>query len=726
MKRLAIAALLVAGCGGGTTPKGADHVKPPPPLVAPTPPVAAQRPHDVVSANGTRNDPYYWLRDDTRKDPDVLAYLDAENVYTAAIMKPAEATQQALIAEMRARIKEDDGTVPIFDDGYWYYTRYEAGKQYPIHARRKAAMTAAEEVVLDGNALATGHTYYSIGTWQVSRDGARVAWAEDTVGRRQYTLRVKDLATGELLADTATQIAPDVEWSNDGTTLFYVGKDPVTLREDRVFRHVLGRTGADELVHQEADGSYYTHLQRSKSRRYLLIELEATTNTEYRLVDLDKPAAAPTVFLPRSKDHEYHVDHLDKTFFIRTNSGAKNFQVVKVAAGKQRDRKAWKPVIPHDPERLVSDFVVYRGFVAADVRTGGLAKLWVVPTKGAAFYVTADDPTYTMGVRDTPDAASTRLRYTYDSMVAPTSTFELDVTTGEKELLKQDQIPTYDPSLYTSEYLHATAADGAAIPISVVYKKTTPRDGTAPLWVYGYGSYGSTSDAELVSRVVSLLDRGFVYAIAHVRGGQELGRAWYEAGKLMHKRNTFTDFIAVTEHLVANRYGARDQVFAEGGSAGGLLMGAIANLRPDLYRGVVAYVPFVDVVTTMLDETIPLTTNEFDEWGNPKDKAAYDYMLAYSPYDNVTAQAYPSMFVHTGLWDSQVQYFEPAKWVARLRATKTDGNLVAMYTDMTSGHGGASGRFDKLQLFARALAFALMVRERPDARPGWPAAAGAK
>ncbi|HEY5948010.1 MAG TPA: S9 family peptidase [Kofleriaceae bacterium] len=720
-----VALATLIACGGSPPPNqlpvaAARPVAAPRPTVAPPvargpkPPVAEQRAHEIASPNGNRNDPYYWLRDDARKDPAVLAYLAAENQYAAAVLGSRKQLEDTLFAEMRSRIKEDDSSVPTLDDGYWYYKRFETGKQYPIYARRKGTMQAAEEVVLDGNQLATGHAFYRIGDYAVTRDGKLVAWAEDTVGRNQYALRIKNLATGEVLKDTASNVQPSLEWANDNKTLFYGGKDETTLREDRVFRHVLG--GAHDLVFKEDDGSYYVTLGHTKSRRYILIALDATTNTEYRLIDADRPANPPKVFLARSKDHEYELDHLGNRFVMRTNAGAKNFRLVEVAAGKQNDRKAWKEIVPHRDDTLVEAFALYDKFIAVSVRSGGLRKVSVLPKQGKPFFVEAQDPAYAMTVVDTPDPKSKTVRYEYDAMQLPNSVYELDVATNQRTLLKQKPVPNYDPSKYASEYLHATASDGTPIPISVVYRKDTPRNGTAPLLVYGYGSYGSSMEPELDENVVSLLDRGFVYAIAHVRGGEEMGRAWYDNGKLMKKMNTFTDFIAATEFLVAQKVGAHDQVYAMGASAGGLLMGAIANLRPDLYRGIVAFVPFVDAVTTMLDESIPLTTNEFDEWGNPKEKAAYEYMLSYSPYDNVKPQAYPSIYVRTGLWDSQVQYFEPAKWVAKLRATKTDDNLVVMDVDMSSGHGGASGRFDHLRQIARAYTFILLIKDRPDSR----------
>ncbi len=719
----ALVGFLAVACGG---------TRPPPPEPAPDPdfradpapppakdpdvaaPIAAQHRYEVKSPNGSRTDPYYWLRDDTRKNPEMLAYLEAENAYAKHYMAPAKAAEDKLFEEMRSRIKEDDASVPTLDNGYWYYTRFETGKQHPIHARRKGTMEAPEEVLLDGNQLAVGHDFFTIGSLSVSRNNQLLAWADDTVGRNQFTLHVKEIATGKLLPDTASNVSPGAAWANDNKTLFYVGKDPTTLRTDRVFRHTLG--GSDEQIYKEDDGQYYVSVGPAKSHRYIMIIASATTNSELRLIDADKPTAPLKVFLPRSKDHLYQIDHLDGRFVMLTNADAKNFRLVEIAPGKESNRKAWKDLMPHDPATLIEDFAVYHGFVAASVRTGGLRKVKVLPNKQPAFFLDAKDPTYAMTVLETPDPDAKRVRYTYDSMTTPRSVYEADIATKDKLLLKQQPVPNYDPARYTSEYTHATAKDGTQIPISIVYKQGTPRDGTAPLLVYAYGSYGFSMEPRFDQSMVSMLDRGWIYAIAHIRGGQEMGRVWYEDGKLMKKLNTFTDFIAATEHLVAQKYGAKNQVFAMGGSAGGLLMGAILNLRPDLYRGVAAIVPFVDVVTTMLDETIPLTTNEFDEWGNPKDKAAYDYMLGYSPYDNIKRAAYPAIYVRTGLWDSQVQYYEPAKWVAKLRATKTDKNPIVMDIDMTAGHGGASGRFDKLRQTARTLAFFLDVLERPDRR----------
>ncbi len=681
----------------------------------PVPPVAARVPHAVTSPHGTRIDPYYWLRDDARQDPEVLGYLAAENAHAGEVLAPVAALEEALFAELRGRVQEDDRSVPTYQRGYWYYARHETGRQYPIHARRPGTMAAEEQILLDGNQLAIGHAFYKIADYDVSPDGRWIAWAEDTVGRNQFVLRIKDLETGEVLADTAADLSGAMAWANDNRTLFYGARDPSTLRADRVFRHPRG--GAHDLVHREPDGAFYVGVGLTKSRRYVTIPMRSTTSAEVLLLDADQPEAAPRVFLARALEHLYNVDHLGDRFVVRTNDHATNFRVAVVPLATAADRATWTDLVAHRDDTLVEGVALYDGFVAASIRTGGLRKVLVLPGAGAPFVIDAEDPAYAMSVIDTPDPASPRVRYAYDSLTRPSSVYELEVATGARTLLKQQPVPTYDPAGYASQYLRATAPDGTAVPISLVYRRDTPLDGSAPLLVYGYGSYGASTEPSFGASRVSLLDRGWVYAIAHVRGGQELGRRWYEDGRQQAKRNTFTDFIACTEFLIAQRFAARDRVFAMGGSAGGLLVGAVANLRPDLYRGVVAFVPFVDVVTTMLDESIPLTTNEFDEWGNPgADPAAYAYMLGYSPYDNVTAQAYPAIYVRTGLWDSQVQYWEPAKWVARLRATKRDANPIVFETNLRAGHGGASGRFDALREIARAYAFLLQTLAQPDAR----------
>lgn len=723
MRRATIVCALLAplACSTPAPPAPVSPASPSSPIVPYAPvapprdpdaaPVAARHPHDVTAPAGRRDDPYYWLRDDTRKDPDVLAYLNAENAYTARQLAPAKPLEETLFEELKSRVADDDSSVPTYEDGYWYYRKVVAGGQQPIYARKKgtaAGPTGAEEVLLDGNAMAKGHDYFAIGAYDVSRDGKLIAWTDDTVGRRQYVLHVAEIATHKALAVTAENVASSVVWANDNQTVFYGGKDPTTLREDRVFRVSLADT-RPALAFQEPDGSYYVDVSATKSHRYVAITASATTNSEVRLVDADKPTAEPKVFLPRQPNVLYDVDHVDGRFYVRTNDHAKNFRIAVVADGKQGDPKAWKDVIPHKDDAYVESMAAYKTFIAASVRTGGLRKVEVVPQKGAAYFLDAPDPTYSMSVDDTPDADAKVVRFQYDSLTQPSSIYDTDVATRKRTLLKQTPVPGYDATKYKSEYLHATAADGTKIPISVVYKQGTKLDGTAPILIYAYGSYGFSTDPYFSSSAVSLMDRGWVYAIAHVRGGAEMGRGWYEAGKLMNKRNTFTDFVDVTQYLTEYKYGSSTKVFAEGGSAGGLTMGAVLNLRPDLYKGVAALVPFVDVVTTMLDDSIPLTTNEYDEWGNPHDADAYKYMLSYSPYDNVKATAYPAIFVHTGLWDSQVQYYEPTKWVAKLRATKTDKNLLVLDIDMTSGHGGASGRFDRLRQTAKMLAFFLFV-----------------
>ena len=698
------------------------------PAVSVPEPVAAQKPHEVPSPHGARIDPYYWLRDDTRKDPEVLAYLEAENAYTHAALAPVSSLERTLRAEMTARVAQEDASAPVFENGWWYIRRWKPERQYPILVRKRGALDAPDEVILDANERAKDHAFFNFYGTTVSPDGRYLAWTEDTVGRSQLDLRVKDLVTGELLPDTVSNITPSLAWANDSRTLFYVGKDETTLRSRYVKRHLL-RTpvSADVLVHDEADGAYYTSVGETKSRRYVQIAMRSTTSNEVRLVDADDPAAPPRVFLPREPRHEYALDHDGTRFVVRTNWEAQNFRLIEVADGADpADKRTWRDVVPHDPDALVGGFDVHEAFLAWNERRGGLQRVRVLP-RGAAlaesFTPEANDPTFVMSLHDTPDLGARTVRWSYASLTTPSTVFELDIASRRRVVVDETPVPGYDATRYTSEYVHATAPDGAKIPVSLVRAKGTKVDGTAPALVYGYGSYGYSQDAAFSQHVVSLLDRGWVYAIAHVRGGSEMGRAWYEQGRQQHKLNSFTDFIAASEHLVATRYAARDKVFAWGGSAGGLLMGAVLNMRPDLYRGVIATVPFVDVVTTMLDASIPLTTNEYDEWGNPADKAAYEYMLSYSPYDNVGAKPYPSLLVITGLWDSQVQYFEPAKWVARLRALRTDENLLLLETDMRAGHGGKAGRFDKVDQWARRYAFFLHVLERPDwraARGQWP------
>ena len=704
---LVFCATLVAGCAADSNSRDglmndvAHKIEPP---------VARIMPEPVKSPHGTRIDPYYWLRDDTRMDTRVLGYLADENAYVEAVMAPLAPLQKHLYGELIGRIKQDDATVPYLERGYYYYTRYVTGGEYPIHARRKGSLDAPEEILLDGNALAAGHEFHQIAAFEVSPNNRLLAYAEDNVGRRQYIIRVRDLDTGKVLEDRIENAEPGMVWADDNRSVLYIEKDPVTLLGFRVKRHRLG-TGAheDQLLWEQQDESFYTDIVRSKSQRYIFIATESTVSSEWWYARADDPGLEFKRVFERERDHEYQIEHLGDRFVIRTNWNAPNFRVMEAPIATAHERSTWREVIPHREDVFVHDFEVFRDHIAVAERSAGLRRIRVRAWQGGGeTVIAADEPAYTALLGTNVDIDTHVLRYTYTSLTTPTSTYDYDMRTGERKLLKRDPVlGDFDPSNYVTEYVHAPAPDGARVPISLVYRKGTPRDGTAPLYLYAYGSYGSSTDPVFSSSRLSLLDRGFVYAIAHVRGGQELGRRWYDDGRLMHKVNTFTDFIAATDHLVQQGYAARDKVFAHGRSAGGLLMGAIANIAPQKYRAILTDVPFVDVVTTMLDESIPLTTGEFDEWGNPEQAEYYDYMLAYSPYDQVKPQAYPAMLVTTGLWDSQVQYYEPAKWVAKLRATKTDHNPLLFRTYMEAGHGGKSGRFQTFHETAMRYAFVL-------------------
>ncbi|MEP6966983.1 MAG: S9 family peptidase [Pseudomonadota bacterium] len=671
-------------------------------------PVAAVRPHEIAASGGVRSDPYYWLRDDTRKSPQMLAYLKAENAYADAVVGKDKPLQDTLYKEIVGRIKQDDSSVPYERRGWWYYDRFEAGKDYPITARRKGAMDAPEEVMLDQPAMAAGKGFFQVASATVSPDNRLLAWAEDTVGRRQYNLKVKDLTTGQVMADEVADIEPDPVWADDNKTIFYVEKDPVTLLSKRVKAHVLGTpASADTLVYEEKDDSFYMGLTRSRSEKYICIVLESTVSNEQRCA----PAAAPAnfqVLAPRRRDFLYQADHLDGRWVIRTNWDAPNYRLMTLADGEPwGDRARWRERVAHDGKVFIADVDLFHGVLAIEERSGGLKRLRSLTDAGESRFVTADEPAYAMSLGLNADPDGAWLRYAYDSLTTPTTTYEVNLATRERRLLKTQPVNGYDASRYVTERVWVTARDGAKVPVSLVYRKGFKKDGTAAMLQYAYGSYGASTDPDFSLPAVSLLDRGMVYAIAHIRGGQEMGRAWYDDGHLLNKKHTFTDFIDVTRALVAQGYAAKGRVAAHGGSAGGLLMGAVANMAPDDYRVIIAQVPFVDVVTTMLDTSIPLTTNEFDEWGNPKDKTFYDYMLSYSPYDNVAAKAYPAMFVTTGLWDSQVQYYEPAKWVAKLRATKTDDHPLVLRINMEAGHGGKSGRFRRYRDIAEYYAFML-------------------
>jgi oligopeptidase B len=687
----------------------------------PMPPDVAKKTHEIKAPFGaTRDDEYYWLRDDTRKNPEMLAYLQAENAYADTLMAPLKPLQDKLYDEIVGRIKQDDSSVPYRERGYWYYTRFETGQDYPIHARRKGSMDDAEEVLLDVNAMAKGHDYFSVGDYEVSQDNNLLAWAQDDVGRRQYTIRFRNLATGETYADTITGVSPNVVWADDNRTLFYVENDPETLLTVRVKKHVLGTPASDDaLVYEEHDDSFYMGIDRSRDDKYLCIGVESTVSSEVRCAPAGDPREF-AVLAPRERDVEYQAEHLGDRWVIRTNapapdgSRANNFKLVTAPDGAT-SRAQWTDLVPHRDDVFIDGYELFDGFIAIAERSGGLERLRLLKPDGSEEFVKADEPAYSMGLDVNSEHDTDWLRYGYTSLTTPQTTYELNTRTGERRLLKRQPVIGYDPDKYVTERLWATARDGTKIPVSVVYKKGFEKNGKAALLQYAYGSYGSSTDPNFNLPVVSLLDRGMVYALAHIRGGQEMGRAWYDDGKLLHKKNTFSDFIDVTDFLVKQGYAAKDRVAAHGGSAGGLLMGAVSNMAPDRYRVILAQVPFVDVVTTMLDASIPLTTNEYDEWGNPEQKKYYDYMLSYSPYDNLKAQAYPAMFVGTGLWDSQVQYFEPAKYVARLRDLNTSTLPVLFRTNMDAGHGGKSGRFRRYRELSEMYAFLLGQLAVPEA-----------
>ncbi len=685
----------------------------------PTPPDVAQQPHVVKAPHGAeRVDEYYWLRDDTRKDPAMLAYLAAENAYADTLMAPLKPLQDRLYEEIVARIKQDDASVPYRERGWWYYTRFETGQDYPIHARRKGSMEAPEEVMLDVNAMAAGKDYYAVGAREISQDNRLLAYADDDNGRRQYTIRFKDLVTGKTLPDVIPGSSGDMVWADDNRTLFYVENDPETLLTTKVKKHVLGTDSKqDVLVYEESDDTYYMGIGRSRDDKYLMIVLDSTVSNEVRYAAAADPQSF-AILAPRERDVEYDADHFDGRWAIRTNAdGAQNFKLATTADGST-SRKDWQDWVAHDPKVYIEDFELFDGFTAIAERSEGLERVRVLRADSnlaagtradlKSDYVKADEPAYSMGLDVNAEPDTQWLRYNYSSMTTPATTYELNVATGERRMLKQQPVlGGFDSNDYVTERVWVPARDGTRVPVSLVYRKGFKRDGTAALLQYGYGSYGLSMDPDFNLGIISLLDRGMVYALAHIRGGQEMGRGWYEDGKLFNKQHTFTDFIDVTRWLVDNHYADRSRVAAMGGSAGGLLMGAITNMAADDYRAIVSQVPFVDVVTTMLDPTIPLTTNEYDEWGNPDNKASYDYMLAYSPYDNLKKRDYPAIFVGTGLWDSQVQYWEPAKYVARLRDLDSGSKPVLFRINMEAGHGGKSGRFRRYRETAEQQAFIL-------------------
>jgi len=670
------------------------------------PPVAEKIKKELTIHGHTRVDNYYWMNE--RENPKVIEYLKAENEYTTAVLKHTEDLQKILFDEIVGRIKQTDMSVPFRSEGCYYYTRYEEGQEYPLYCRRKRSMVAQEEIMLNVNEMAKGHSFYNVTGLNVSTNNNLLAFGVDTVSRRKYTIHFKDLTTGGILKDEIPNTSGRAVWANDNKTVFYAVKDEA-LRPFKIYKHVLGEDVLnDKEIYHEKDVTFNTFVGKSKSKKYLFILSTSTLSTEYRFLDANKPEGKFNVLQPREKDLEYNVAHFKDNFYIMTNYKAKNFRLMKTPVNKTL-KENWTEVIPHREDVMLEQFEIFNDFLVLNERKTGLTNLRIIRwDDSSSHYLDFGEETYTAYISTNPEFDTNLLRFGYSSLTTPNSTFDYNMKTREKKLLKQQEVVgDFDPANYHAERLYATAKDGVNVPISLVYRKGLNKDGKNPLLLYGYGSYGNSMNPSFSSVRLSLLDRGFVYAIAHIRGGQELGRSWYEDGKLLKKKNTFTDFIACAEHLIEEKFTNPEKLFAMGGSAGGLLMGAVVNMRPDLFKGVIAAVPWVDIVTTMLDDSIPLTTSEYDEWGNPANKEYYDYMLSYSPYDQVEAKDYPAMFVTTGLHDSQVQYWEPAKWVAKLRAMKTDNNILLLHTNMEAGHGGASGRFKRYKITAMEYAFML-------------------
>lgn len=671
-----------------------------------TPPVATKKPKSLILHGDQRIDEYYWLRD--RDNPEVIAYLEAENEYTKAQMAHTASFQEELFQEIKGRIKEDDDSVPYKDNGYFYLTRYVQGGEYPIYLRKKGSLDADDEVMLNVNDLAAGHDYFQVGARSVSMDNRWIAYGVDNVSRRLYTIHLKNLDTGKAGAETIPNTSGKAIWANDNQHFFYVRKDPQTLRSYQVMRHRLGTSPDDDsLVFTETDDTYNVGIFKTKSDKWLVIGSFQTVSQEFRILDADDPTGEWRVFQPRERNLEYDIAHFKDTFYVRTNWKAENFRLMKTpeaATGKEN----WEEVIPHRTDVLLEDMDIFQDYLVLSERQAGITQIRILPGEGEEHYISFPEKAFVAFTSINREYDTRQLRISYQSMTTPPTVFDYDMDGRTFNQLKQQEIlGGFSSDDYQSERLMAPAPDGEQVPISLVYHRTTLLDGNAPLLLYGYGSYGNSMEPYFSPARLSLLNRGFVFAIAHIRGGEEMGRRWYDNGKLLHKKNTFTDFIACGEHLIHTGHASAKGLYAMGGSAGGLLMGAVINMRPDLWAGIVAAVPFVDVVTTMLDDSIPLTTFEYDEWGNPNDPTYYHYMKSYSPYDNVEAKAYPPMLVTTGLHDSQVQYWEPAKWVARLRDRKTDDRVLLLHTNMKTGHSGASGRFERYKEIALEYAFLL-------------------
>ncbi|WP_417360286.1 S9 family peptidase [Galbibacter sp.] len=676
-----------------------------------TPPVADIKEKILEKHGDIRVDQYFWLNE--RENPEVVDYLERENDYYNKMTAHTDDFKDSLFKEMKSRIKEDDSSVPYKYNGYWYYTKYETGKDYPIYLRKKDEPGAQQQVIFDCNAMAEGHAYFNLNGINISPDNKLAVFGVDTVSRREYVLQVKNLETNEIYPLRIENTTGTSTWANDNKTFFYIRKDKQTLRSDKVFKHKFDGKGIatqDELVYHEKDETFRAFVYKTKSQKYIVFGSGSTLTTEFSFIDAEHPEQEPRIFQPRIRGLEYSISHYEDTFYILTNAdGATNFKLMKTPVDNT-SKEHWGEVIAHRPEVLLEDIDIFKNYLVVSERSNGLNEIMIRRWDNTdSYYIPFDNETYTVFTSTNLEFDTDTLRFVYNSLTTPASTIDFNMNTKEREVKKEQEVlgGSFDKDNYASERVWAQANDGTKIPISLIYRKDMKKDGQNPLLLYGYGSYGATIDPYFSTVRISLLDRGFIYAIAHIRGGEYLGRQWYEDGKLLKKKNTFTDFINCTEFLIKKGYTTREHMYAMGGSAGGLLMGAVVNMAPELYNGVIAAVPFVDVLTTMLDESIPLTTGEYDEWGNPNKKEYYNYMKSYSPYDNVQAQEYPNLLVTTGFHDSQVQYWEPAKWVAKLRNVKKGKQILLFQTNMETGHGGASGRFEALKEVAQEYAFIL-------------------
>ena len=688
-------------------------------------PSAEKQAKSLTIHNSTRIDNYFWMRltdeQKTAKNKDnqtqkVEAYLNAENEYFDKVTASTNNFQKELFEEMKGRIKEDDTSVPYFRNNYFYITRFEKGSQYPIYSRKKESLEVDEEILFDVNQEALEHEYFQLGALNVSPDNKLVAFATDTVSRRQYTIQIKNLETGEILTDKIENTTGGSVWSNDNKTLFYTKKDPLTLRSSSIYRHILGTDASEDvIVFEEKDETYSTYVYKTKSHKFIVIGSSSTLSSEFRIISADKPYGDWKVIHPREDNLEYSLAHYGDYFYIQTNKDdATNFKLMKTPINKTT-KENWVDVIPHRKETLLEDVSIFKNYLVIEERSNGLGKIRIKTWDGKEdYYLPFDEETYSASVHSNSDFDTNTIRYSYNSMITPSTVVDFNMSTKAKEIKKEQEVlgGTFDKNNYTSKRVWVTARDGKKVAVSLVHRKDNELNENTPLLLYAYGSYGATMSDGFSTVRLSLLDRGFVFGIAHIRGSEYLGRNWYEDGKLLNKKNTFNDFVDCSKFLIEHTYTSANHLYAMGGSAGGLLMGAIVNMNPELYNGIIAQVPFVDVISTMLDESIPLTTGEFDEWGNPKNKEYYDYIKSYSPYDQVKAQAYPNMLITTGYWDSQVQYWEPAKWIAKLREYKTDENVLLLQTNMEAGHGGASGRFDALKEVAREYSFILDLEDK--------------